>query len=212
MTIDDIYSDIAIHKPALIYVCGKTSTGKSTFGRKLHDELDYQVIELEALLLAIVKAQGLDEPSTFRKVFYDDAASDEKRQFLAASDRSISSALAAGRTVVIEGAVANLATLHRILQPEPQLFLYFHPENIDVYIRNLTKRFMEADENSYGGLSLKFWHLIDPQEFKEFCKTRQLTDNLKASIRQYALLSQKESLSRLEEFRQKFAHIVVVTI
>ncbi len=213
MTIDEIYQDIAEQMSPVIYLSGKTSTGKSTFGRKLRDELGYQVIELEAILLEIVKKNELDEQTTFRKVLYDAGEFEAKALFFNATDRIIGDALANGRPVVIEGAVANVETLQRILQPAPKLlFLYFHPTSTEVYTRNLTKRFMESSEESYGGLPLKFWQLIDDVEFKTFCRTRELTENLNASIKQYALNSQKESLIRLEEFRQKFENIIVVEV
>jgi shikimate kinase len=50
MIVDEVYQDIAKQKPPIIYVSGKTSTGKSIFGRKLSDQLGYQVIELEVRL------------------------------------------------------------------------------------------------------------------------------------------------------------------
>jgi hypothetical protein len=213
MTINEIYQDIAEQKPPVIYLSGKTSTGKSTFGRKLRDELDYQVIELEAILLEIVKKNELDEQTTFRKVLYNAGEFEAKTLFFDATDRIINGAIANSRPVVIEGAVANVETLQRILQPAPKLlFLYFHPASTEVYIRNLAKRFMESNEESYGGLPLTFWQLIDNAEFKTFCKTRKLTENLKASIKAYALSSQKESLIRLEEFRRKFENIIVIEI
>jgi adenylate kinase family enzyme len=213
MIVDEIYQVIAQQKPPVIYVSGKTSTGKSTFGRKLHDNLGYQVIELEAVLLEIVKEYNLDEQSTFRKVLYEPGEFKEKNFFLEATDRIISNALNQKHPVVIEVAVANVATLQRILHPAKDLpFLYFHPSNIDIYIRNLTNRFMQSSENSYGGLPLKFWQLIDDEGFKAFCKTRKLSKSLKDSIRQYAQNSQKESLTRLNEFREKFKYITVVEI
>lgn len=213
MTVDETYEDIAKQKSPVIYLSGKTSTGKSTFGRKLRDELGYEVIELEAILLEIVKKNGFDEQTTFRAVLYDMEESEPKTLFLDATNRIITDALASNRHVVIEGAVANVETLRRILQSATNLlFLYFHPSDIEIYIRNLTKRFMESDERSYGGLPLKFWRHVDDTEFTAFCKTRKLTDNLKASIRQYALGSQKESLIRLEEFQQEFGSVIRVEI
>lgn len=47
-------------------------------------------------------------------------------------------------------------------------------------------------------------------ELKSFCETRELTQGPKESIRQYALTSQKESLIRLGEFRQRFTSIIIV--
>lgn len=213
MTVDEMYKDIVKQKPPVIYVSGKTSTGKSTFGRKLRDQLGYEVIELEAILLEIVNKYGFDEQTTFRKVLYDAEKLEAKTLFFNATDRIIANALVNNHPTVIEGAVANAWTLQRILRPAPDLlFLYFHPTNIEIYIRNLTKRFMESSEASYGGLPLKFWKLIDDEEFKNFCKTRELTESLRASIRKYALTSQNESLTRLVEFRQKFKNISVVEI
>ncbi|SRR6266702_5639450 len=213
MTSDKVYRVIAEQTPRVVYISGKTSTGKSTFGRKLRDELGYRVIELEAVLLDIVKEHDFDEQSTFRKVLYDSGELKEKKLFFEATDRIISDALATKRHVVIEGAVANVETLQRVLQPATNLFfLYFHPDDADIYIRNLTQRFMQSTQESYGGLPLKFWQLIDDEEFKKFCQTRNLTDSLKSSIRQYAQSSQRESLARLNEFRQKFKDIIMVEI
>lgn len=213
MTVDEMYADIATQKPPVIYVSGKTSTGKSTFGRKLRDELGYRVIELEAVLLEIVKGQGLDEQSTFRKVLYESGEFEEKALFLAATDRIITDALNNDHPVVIEGAVANVETLQRILSPAKELFfLYFHPSDINIYIRNLTNRFMESGETSYGGLPSKFWQLIDTEEFKVFCQTRELTKGLQDAIAQYAQDSQEESLTRLSTFKEKFDDITVIDI
>lgn len=213
MTVDEIYQDIIKEKPPVIYVSGKTSTGKSTFGRRLRDQLGYQVIELEAVLLQIVKEHGFDEQTTFRKVLYDTGEFEAKTLFFDVTDRIISDALTSDHPVVIEGAVANTETLQHILRSAPHLFfLYFHPDDIEIYIRNLTNRFMESSEESYGGLPLKFWRLVDDEEFKNFCKTRALTEGLRASIRQYALTSQQESLTRLAAFRQRFEKIIVAEI
>jgi adenylate kinase family enzyme len=211
--LNEIYQDIARQKPPVIYISGKTSTGKSTFGRKLHDDLNYHVIELEAVLLKIVKEQGFDEQATFRRVLYDAGEFEEKNLFFEATDRIIASALTMGKPVVIEGAVANVGTLQRILQPAKDLlFLYFHPSDIAVYVRNLTQRFMQSSENSYGGLPLKFWQLVDDRAFKTFCKTRQINQSIENSIHRYAVVSQQESLERLDIFQQKFKDIVVVEI
>jgi adenylate kinase family enzyme len=213
MTRDDAYESISNNKPTVIYISGKTSTGKSTFGRKLREELGYHVIELEAVLLDIIKRHGFDEQNTFRRVLYDSGDLEEKRLFIEATDKVISDAITTGKPVVIEGAVANTETLRRILQPATGLyFLYFHPNEIEVYVRNLTSRFMESSEESYGGLPLKFWQLIDKEAFGLFCQTRELSESLKDSIRQYALASQKESLVRLNEFQQSFDSVNVVEI
>ena len=213
MTFDQIYETISAKKPPVIYISGKTSTGKSTFGRKLGSELGYDIVELEAILLDIVDEHGYDEQSTFRKVLHDTGEGEEKSLLYAATDELIKNAVDQEASLVIEGAVANIETLARILKPAPNvLFLYFHPADLDIYIRNLTNRFMESGPQLLGGLPLKFWNLVDKQEFQTFCQTRQLSDGLVESIRSYATMSQQESLTRLAEFRKKFGDILVVEV
>jgi adenylate kinase family enzyme len=213
MTIDTIHQLIITQMPAAIYIGGKTSTGKSTFSRRLHNDAGYQIIELEAILLDIVKAKGLDEPSTFRKVFYDSGESPEKTLFFDATDRIIAQALAYTQPLVIEGAVANGKTLKRILSRASKiLFIFFHPHNLDVYVRNLTDRFMQSIEVPYGGLPLTFWQCIDDDAFKEFCKTRRLTNGLRNGIQQYAQFSQSDSLARINLLQTKFENILIVEI
>ncbi len=149
MTIDEIYSAIATQKPPIIYISGKTSTGKSTFGRKLHDELGYHTIELEAVLLEIVQKHQFDEQSTFRKVFYEPEDFEAKTLFLKATDQIIADALAKDRPTVIEGAVANVETLNRLLRSAGDLFfLYFHPSDlIHKTIRaDVTKRIVDTTQ------------------------------------------------------------------
>lgn len=213
VTASQIYSIIARHKPAVIYISGKSSTGKSTFGRKLRDELGYYVIELEAVLLDVIKEHAFEEQATFHKVLYEPGKCREKDLFLAKTDAIISDAVRNSEYIVIEGAVANIVTLQRILQPAPDLyFLYFHPSNLDVYIRNLTKRFMQSSNTSSGGLSRQFWQLVDTQAFQTFCHTRQLSESLKNSIERYAMASQQASLTRLAEIKRVFAHVTEVYI
>ncbi|HKX24226.1 MAG TPA: AAA family ATPase [Candidatus Saccharimonadales bacterium] len=213
MTVDQIYHIIATKKPPVIYISGKTSTGKSTFGRRLSDNLGYHVVELEAVLLEIVDDKGWDEQTTFRKVLHDTDETEERKAFLEITDELIKNALAQGVPLVIEGAVAHVDTLARVLKPaRHMLFLYFHPTDIDFYVRNLTKRFLESGPDSLGGLPLKFWKLVDKDEFKEFCQTRQVSTGLEKSIREYAQKSQKESLVRLDEFSEKFGDITMVEV
>lgn len=213
MIVDELYKVIASEKPQVIYLSGKTSTGKSTFARMLQKHLQYAIVELEAVLLEVVNANGFDEQSTFHKVLREDGPSSEKDLFFEATDKSIVHSLKDNDRVVIEGAVSNLDTLKRVLQVAPRfMFVYFHPTDIDIYIRNLTSRFLQSDKDVYSGLPLKFWQLVDEDEFDVFCRTRQISAGLEYAIKTYALESQSESKNRLHKFEQHFTKITVVEI
>ncbi len=213
MTTSEVFQSIAKTKPKVIYISGKTSTGKSTFARRLQAELLYDVIELEAVLLEVIKAHAFDEQTTFHKVLRKADESHEKELFFAATDKAITAGLQRQTHMVIEGAVSNVETLARVLSVAPELtFIYFHPASLGVYIRNLTSRFMESGKDSYNGLPLKFWQQINPDEFETFCQTRRLSAGLEDSIAVYAASSQRESEQRLRDFQQRFNNIVVAEI
>lgn len=213
MTSADAYRTIKETRPPVIFITGKTSTGKSTFGRRLRDEMGYTVVELEAMLVNLVKRHELDENQTFKKVFYESENSEERNWFLDETDEVITKALRDEHPLIIEGAVANANTLQRILQPTASLyFLYFHPKNIDDYVRNLTERFKSSSQDSNAGLPIKFWQMIDSEQFKTFCNTQVVSDDLERSIKEYALASQKESVLRLEKLQEKFHNVVVIDI
>ena len=213
MTTSELYDKIAQVPPEIIYISGKTSTGKSTFARQLHDKLGYDTVGLEEVLLGVCKANHLNENATFHKVFYEDAPCEEKELYLATTDEIIKRHLQSSNRLVIEGAVSNTGMLGRVLRPAGSLpVAYFHPEDLGPYIRNLTNRFMQANKVSRGGLPSKFWQHIDENEFKTFCKNRQLTEGLENSIRHYARESQQASFARLRKLQQLFSDITVVSI
>lgn len=213
MTTSELYEEIATTLPPVVYISGKTSTGKSTFARILHDELGYETIGLEDILITVSKTNSLDEGTAFHDVFYDDKQSKAKELYLAATDKIINQHLQSSRHFVIEGAVSNSSMLGRILRPAGNMTVaYFHPEDIKPYVRNLTDRFMQSNESFQGGLPSKFWQHIDKHEFETFSKTRRLTEGLKHSIYRYAQESQQASLVRLHELQQLFDDIIVVSI
>ena len=212
MTIDQLYRKISHDQPAALYIGGKTSTGKSTFTHRLRDELGYNIVELEAQLVDVIKADHLPERETYKAVFNDKSDSQAKQHFFAACDHAITTSLTHQPTV-IEGSVANIDTLRRALQAAPHcLMIYFCPDDLDVYIRNLTARCMAINSHEPGGLPSTFWRLIDDAEFKTFRRTRVLSDSLKQTIRKYALESQRESEHRLHELQQHFDDIILVQI
>jgi len=215
MNLDEIYQLVKTNKPRLTYLSGKTSTGKSTFSRKLVQDFGYKVIELDQLVQSSVIKQFklTDEGTTFVEVY---RGRDKKlwiQEFVKDTRNFIEKHLKNGEYLIIEGAVANPITLSELFDGHPDpIFIYFNPSNIDSYIRNLTNRFMTTSEQKNGSLPAAFWELVDKSEFRTFCKNRVLSENLTQSIRKYAFLSQEESDKRLKKFQEYFEDIKVVEI
>jgi hypothetical protein len=215
MTTDEIYDSVKNNKPKIIYVSGKTSTGKSTFTRRLTQDFGYKIIELDQMVLyAVIKPLKLpNDGSVFVEVYRNRDKRVWIQLFVQVTRDLIKSYLDNKELVIIEGALANPITLQEILAEYPELtFIYFHPKALDTYIRNLTTRFMSTNKQDRAGLPTGFWSMIDPDEFELFCKTREVTEKLNDSIKKYALLSQEESDKRLESFKSHFANIVIVEV
>lgn len=215
MNIDQVYTIVKEDKPQILYISGKTSTGKSTLAKKLSQDFGYQIIELDEIVYsAVVKPINLLRPEeAFLEVYRHRNKLDWIKLFLNATNDLIAKYLGANQPVIIEGAIANPTTLKELFSNYKQLtFVYIHPKDIDKYIANLTNRFIATNQKDLAGLPHAFWKLIDPREFEQFCDTRKLTQDIQNSIKQYAISSQKESLERLESFKLYFPDIILVEI
>jgi len=215
MTIDEIVTKIKIEKPEVIYLSGKTSTGKSTLANRLNSKAGYQIIELDQVVTAaVVNKLSLPEPSqVFVEVYRNRSQRDWIDLFVSAAQAEIQKLLQKDKRVIVEGAIANPITLKELFANVPNFsFVYIHPRNLSTYQANLLNRFVKADHQNRAGLPSAFWALMDEQAFEQFCEDRQITPKLTGIIKQYAALSAKESEVRLKKFREHFNNIEAVEV
>lgn len=208
---DEVIHVIGIQHPQLIYLTGKSGTGKSTLASKLHDAHGYKVIELDKIVFdAVINPQKLtDAPTVFVDVYRKRDRHDLLDPFIAALQKIITSSQA---PLILEGAIANPETLTDVFSGQPFTFIYMHPTDLAKYESFILNRFMLATREHNAGLDKQFWSLVDQKEFENFCVTRKLTSSLQRSINDYVLLSQKESDERLATFKKSFKEILVVDI
>lgn len=214
MTVDQAKDYIIQHKPLIIHVSGKTSTGKSTFARTLGVELGYSVIELDAVMHeAVIDPRSLDPAEVFVKVYRERDKMEWVRPFVERARQKIKCELKAGNHVIFDGAIANIDTLRDVLNGfDSAEIVYFHPLHLQVYESYLTQRFMLTRSDFRAGLPEKFWNCIAQSDFNQFYKDRKLTDRLKSSIAAYAKASQTESKARLKTIQDVFKNVLVVNI
>lgn len=213
--LQDVYQRLRETKPPLVYLSGKTCTGKSTFANKLKETAGYAVVDLDSVVFeSVIRPLGLtDEGNAFLQVYRDDPKHEWVELFVAAARDAIGNLRRQGRAVVVDGALANTRTLAAILDGCSGIAcIYFHPAGLAAYTRNITGRFTLATKDFSSGLPGAFWELIDRQEFDAFCTSRVLTPGLGSSIARYARLSRTESTKRLRAFRAAFPDITVVHI
>lgn len=215
MNIKQAHDYIQEHRPAIIHLSGKTSTGKSTFASQLNEEFGYEIIELDQLVhTAVIKRYSLkDEGQAFVEVYKNRDRPELIDSFVVATIEKVATLEANGHPVIIDGAVANPHTLKQLLQElSSSIIVYLHPSNLDNYRRNLTNRFATATTNSNAGLPAKFWKMVDRVEFGTFCESGIVTSGIQDAIAQYAIESRAESAKRLRALQNNFDNILVVDI
>jgi predicted kinase len=202
MTFDEALRFVRETEPNILYIGGKTSTGKSTFAAQLKEDLRYKVVELDKVVQGsvILPLKISNHGEAFNEVYKRRDKLDWIQRFIEAADNEAAEVIKTSSRVIIDGAVANPVTLRELLASLPGVvILYFHPTDLDVYERNLTNRFKMATPTHTAGLPTQFWDLVDKAEFQRFCETGVISVPLRESISKYAHKSQESSEQRIDE-------------
>jgi len=214
MTTDEILEIIKNKKPKLVYISGKTSTGKSTFSKNLRDLYGYSIIDLgEIVFKSVIEPFSADPAEAFITAYRDTEPKEYVNAFIRATKDAILSKLDFS-PVVVEGAIAKSRILKEIFSGEigDFMFIYFHPINHDKYAQRIKQRFMNGAENNTTDLPKLFWFFIDQSDLEKFIKTKIFSKELNEAINRYASISMEESKERLKHFQKNFAEINIIEI
>lgn len=216
MTIEDAYRQITARPAAIVYLTGKTCTGKTTFANRLAQGFGYEIIQLDHVVHdAVIQPLGLkDRGSTFVSVYKTADQPEWVQRFVDEAQRRINALLARRKKIAIDGAVPNLDVARQLLHGLPHVqTVFFHATpNSATYIRNLTARFIDATLENGNGLPKNFWQYIDTAAFHQFCQDKLLTPALQTSIHAYATYSTQNSAERLQECQRAFPHLLIAEI
>jgi len=217
MTDQEATQIVATKKPSLLYITGKTSTGKTTFAMELSKRYGYHIVVLDEVVKeAIIQPLKLEnkQGDVFVSVYRMNDRPEWIDRFVMAVRARIEQYVSQGVPVLIEGALANTDTIARIFAgyPDAQV-LYFHPKaEHSRYAQNLQKRFMGTNATDRNGLPNGFWKHIPSEAFTQFCADRVITPELQQAIDAYCRESTKESHQRLAMFQQHLSDLHVVEI
>lgn len=214
MTTEEVLNNIKNEKPRIVYISGKTSTGKTTFANQLQAQ-GYTIIELDEIVKSsIEQAFGIKTQSeAFITAYRDSGPSEQTEAFILAVREKILKEIKIS-PVVIEGAIAKSRILKEIFSGELAdfYFVYFHPVNHEIYRDRIKERFVGGVATNSTGLPKGFWSIVEDRDLEDFKQTRVLNDKLEKAIVDFSNISMKESGERLDHFKESFTGIHVVEI
>ena len=206
MKTDDLYIEIKKSLPQIIFVTGKTSTGKTTFANKLHTDLGYEIIELDKVVRESVVINNPDEKvgDIFMEVYKNRDRLDWINAFVElARERIVQSK----GLLVVDGAIANHETLQEVFADLDFKFVFFHPEDKDKYTQMLTERFVNGAHDGTTGLPNYFWSLVEEADLTEFLENGGINEGLHSAIEAFSESSVEKSSDRYAYFMEHFSDI-----
>lgn len=213
MTLETVKEKVKLQQPRLIYLSGKTCTGKTTFASYL-EQHGYKKVELDKIVMeSVVVPFGVPQGDGFRTAYRDLGPSEQVSAFIGAAKLEILKRLKES-SLVVEGAIANPRILGEVFSDNLKdfVFVYLHPVHADIYEQRILSRFIAGAKTSNTGLPKDFWALVQDSDVEEFKATDKVNAGIQTAIKTYAAKSMEESKTRLAGFQVSFPEIAVVEI
>lgn len=206
----DLFNDIQKDNSSLIFLTGKTCTGKTTLARKF-STIGYQSIHIDDMVVESVQKKFNADEFTAFAVFKGNVAEEWKRSFLEATRIAIISKLKKG-PVLVEGALANNEIIKELFNGDLSnfLFLFLLPVDLEAYANRITNRFVTGAETKTTGLPENFFDYVTENDMKNYVRERRIDDAILNKIRDFTKYSSEESQRRLDYFKESFEDIIVV--
>ncbi|MBX4192597.1 hypothetical protein KW798_03905 [Candidatus Parcubacteria bacterium] len=209
-----VLEEIKNKKPRIVYISGKTCTGKTTFANDVLAQ-GYGGIELDKIVTsAVIEPFNVQPPNEGYVVAYRDIGPSEQiAAFISAVRKEIKEKLVA-TPVVIDGAIARARILKEIFSDEftDFYFVYFHPVHFDLYKERIRNRFITGVPDNSAGLPKDFWALVNKKDFDEFMQKHTLNEGLEKAIDEFTHKSMEESKHRRDHFKESFPGLHVVEV
>ncbi|MES2953577.1 MAG: hypothetical protein V4674_03365 [Patescibacteria group bacterium] len=207
-----LFEHISANKPKLIYISGRTCSGKTTLSREI-ENLDYKKIELDKIVeRAVMHAFNVTSSSeAFLAAYRGQGPEAHTTAFITEARKVIHLECLSGSRLVTEGAIAKDWIFKEVFSDylDDLLFVYLLPRNIEVYAKRIEARFVDGAATGTTGLPRDFWALVSQKDVDHFIRSGEL-GKLKDNFLDFAVHAAKESQERLTHLQESFPDIYVV--
>lgn len=203
-TIEELKEKIRNEQPKIIFLAGKSCTGKSTFAQSI-EEFGYRHVEFDLIVRQFVRDKfKLDNSEAFR-VYKGDTLKEWQESFEVAAKKLVEGKAKESK-IVIDAAVADPKIIKRILNQDFML-IYFHPFNKDFYVNNILKRFSEdVTENK---ISFPLWDHITEEILSDYKTNGRKGQKISKLVNEYAEDRTKKSEDRFKFFKKEYPKIIL---
>ncbi len=208
ISIGKLREKIKNDSPKIIYISGKTCTGKSTFARSLK-EFGYEHLELDFLVHESVKDKfNIKDNGEAFKVYKGIAPIDWQNSFEFATHKYILEKSKSSK-IIVDAAIATPEVLKKIFSDELSyfMFIYLHPFDQNFYYQCIFERFTNDYKTKFRSFPL--WDKATPEILEDFINNGEKSEKVMKIVRDYGDNSTKISTERFELFKKVYPNIIL---
>lgn len=209
LSIEEVKKELRDKGTKLVFVLGKTCTGKSTFAREI-SKMDYFHLEMDCVVLESVADKFNIKNRDEAFLVYKGIAPFEWQESFEEAAKNLILKYIDKRKVVVDAAFADPNVLKRII---PNRFndgyslIYFHPFNREFYYEGIFNRF--AEDVNTEKKSFPIWLEVTPEIIKDYKKNGRKGSKIFSLVKKYGDESADSSLERFELFWKVFPKIIL---
>ena len=195
--------------PRLIFITGKTCTGKSTFAKSIV-ELGYEHLELDFVVReSVVNKFEESKGGKAFSVYKGEAPKEWQDSFESAAKELIVNKLAQSK-VIVDAALATPEVVGRIFSGELAdfMFAYLHPFDVAFYNEYIMARLVNDIETM--GRSFPIWDFMTAEAIDDYRRNGKNGEKIQRIVKDYAEQSIKTSVERYEKFKTVYPNILLV--
>jgi len=163
--LNDVEMDIVAEKPRLIFLTGKTCSGKTFLSNNVAS-VGYNIVKLDEVIYKEVMTKcSVSDPVVGFATYRGNASQEWIDYFVKKARVMILEQLKQGN-VIVEGALAHNKMIEAVFADELKdfLFIFLQPNNVNTYASHIIKRFKYEMETGKTGLPKEFFQIVDAEK------------------------------------------------